>query len=506
MTLACARRTRAALLIGACALGGWLTMAAGQTPVAPAATAAAATRADLAVAYLAFERALLAAALDAADTARVNKAFDALSLLFFSRNYTGAIQQLDALTASIQPPRGAPGPAGLTAYRIRLTPPVYVAGTTAPAVSVLRLYEAGASSTPASATLRLQAAGASAPIDLPITMAPADGAPPVPAASLAAALRRLKPGRYEVGLMDGTTFLSSGSWAVVARPLGPRAEANAAALGTLAAATPALAQALASTRARNALLADVPDPGNTAQMLVDPESLARQVEGEIAALRQGRDPFANRAGDYWRVLKLDARDVPMRVYRPAGTPAAGGWPLVIALHGAGGDENMFMDAYGGGLIKQLADRHGVLVASPQTGALSGPSGPEAFDRLVDAMAFDYPVDRARVFVVGHSAGGMAASALIVARPDRIAAAACLNGFSGIRGGVTSIPPTLVTAGEFDPLIPPARIQPAAERAKAAGLPVEYRFIPNYGHTLAVTKILPEAMQWMLEKAAIGAGK
>jgi polyhydroxybutyrate depolymerase len=190
----------------------------------------------------------------------------------------------------------------------------------------------------------------------------------------------------------------------------------------------------------------------------------------------------------------------MRVYRPAAAPGPAGWPLVIALHGAGGDENMFMDAYGGGLIKRLAGQHAFLVASPQTAAFSGPGAADAFDRLVEALALDYPLDRSRVFVVGHSAGGMAASGLLAARPDRIAAAACLNGFSGIREGVTTIPPTFVSAGEFDPLIPPARIEPLAQRAKASGLPVEYHLVANYGHTLAVAKILPEAIAWMFAKA------
>jgi predicted esterase len=483
-----------ALLVTLCGLGdpavGW----AGQ------AAAPAANRADLAVAYLAFEKAWLAASLDAAETARVNKAFDALTLLFFARDYGSAIRQLDALTASIGRSRGAEDVARLSAYRVRLSPPVYVPGTGRPTVAVERLYAPDGQPAPSAGTLRLKGPGPSAPIDLPIALASAPGVPAVASAALAAAIGRVKPGRYEVGLTDGRTFLPSGTWAVVSRPLAVRAEANAGALGALPAMPPALLQALASTRARNALLVDSPDPGNTAQLLADPEVLAGDVEREIAALRQGRNPFADRAGDYWRVLQLDARVVPMRVYRPAAAPGPAGWPLVIALHGAGGDENMFMDAYGSGLIKRLADLHGFLVASPQTGAFSGPAGAEAFDRLVDALSTDYAVDRARIFVVGHSAGGMAVGALLAARPDRIAAAACLNGFSGIREGVTAIPPTFVSAGEFDPLIPPARIEPAAQRAKASGLPVEYHLVANYGHTLAVTKVLPEAVAWMLAKA------
>lgn len=40
-------------------------------------------------------------------------------------------------------------------------------------------------------------------------------------------------------------------------------------------------------------------------------------------------------------------------------------PLLVVLHGAGGDENMFPEAYGAGIIKRIAEKHGLLVASPR---------------------------------------------------------------------------------------------------------------------------------------------
>jgi predicted esterase len=481
-----------------------------------------ATRADLAFAYLRFERAFLAATLTDADTVRVNRAFDALTLAFFTRDYSGAIRQLDALTASLQPPAAVPSglktratastQADLAAYRVRLTPAVYVLGSAAPAITIATVYEPAQPLPSTKTTLRLQPvaaqgfspanatstpAGSRGAIDVPLELTAAPGEPPVAKVSMASVMKRLKPGRYEIGFAEGGTFVLSGVWSVVSKRLSARASANAAVLAKLTPDSPAFVQAVASTTARNALLVDAPDPGNTAQMLVDPESLAAQVEAELAALKRGADPFKDRAGDYWRVLRAGTRDVPLRVYRPASVPAGRALPLVIALHGAGGDENMFMDAYGGGLIKRLADTHGFLVASPQTAAFGGAAGADTLDRLIEALGLDYAIDTGRIYVLGHSMGGMTAGALAGARPDRLAAVACLNGFSGFGADVMKVPPTFVSAGELDPVISPTRIEPAAKKAQAAGLPVEYVLLKNYGHTLAVTKLLPDVIVWLL---------
>jgi hypothetical protein len=56
---------------------------------------------------------------------------------------------------------------------------------------------------------------------------------------------------------------------------------------------------------------------------------------------------------------------------------------------------------------------------------------------------------------------------------------------------------LVIASELDRIAVPSRIEATVERAKAAGLPVEYRLLKNYGHTLAVTKVLPDVVDWLL---------
>jgi predicted esterase len=475
-----------------------------QAPAAaPAAGAAAVTRADLAVAYLRFEMAYLAARLDDAETARVNRAFDALTLLFFGRQFGQAVSQLDALVASLDP-KGPLGAApGVAAFCPRLEPPVAVRGSTVSTLRIDRLYEPAAPPAALPTTVRLRPAGPASPIDLSIRAElSADGQVSVTVRN-PDALKKAGPGRYDVGFLVGGRFVPASAWSVVSELPSVRKAANASRLAALA-PRPELAQAVAAVAARNALLADAPDPGNTTQLLVGPEELAAAIDADVLALEKGRDPFADRRGDYWRVVQTETGTLPLRVYRPAGPPSGRPLPLVIVLHGAGGDENMFMDAYGGGLIKRLADERAFLVASPLTTGLTGPRGPAALGVLMDVVRATYAVDPDRVYLIGHSAGASAAAALARAAGRTFAAVACFNGFAWpVDAGSDGVPPIRVVSGALDPIASPARLEAAVRTAVSAGATVDYRSLPNQGHLLTVPAGLPEVVTWLLEKRREG---
>ena len=82
------------------------------------------------------------------------------------------------------------------------------------------------------------------------------------------------------------------------------------------------------------------------------------------------------------------------------------------------------------------------------------------------------------------------------RPDAIAAACCIAG-TGRFATATKLPPTLLSAGELDPLVTPERVKAGADAAAKAGLPVEYREAKNYGHTLLAGAKLDEALEWLI---------
>ncbi len=490
-----------------------------QAP-APAAApeGAAVTRADLATAYQRVDRLSTGKELPPEQRSEINKSFDQATLAFFQRRYEEALKTIDGQAAALSPAdmnkdfirRAA-------ALRVRLEPPVAVVDATTPVtLHIEQIYlpgepgEAlegrvevrdGLGEVLASEDFKLRFEK-----DRPVDFAMALRGPK--ATSKATKDWLGEPGRYTVWIASDTltraqqgtvTTLSrpNGQYTVVQQSLDAVRDANAKKLDAIAAGSPALEQALASVKARNALLSDAPDPENTAQLVLDPLKLAKEIGGEITALEKGEDPFKARRGDYWRVLKTSAVDIPLRVYAPAGLDLAKPLPLVVAFHGAGGDENMFMDAYGVGIIKRLADKHGFLLVSPLTYAFSGAGIGASFDALLDAIGYDYSIDAKRIYVLGHSMGGGATTAIVVARGARIAAAAPICGFRGLAADAKDIPPMFVIAAEHDPLAQAKAVGDGAAKAQAAGFPVEYKLMPNYGHTLVVGDVLPEVVDWLV---------
>ncbi len=260
-----------------------------------------------------------------------------------------------------------------------------------------------------------------------------------------------------------------------------------------------VALAARAARSRVGLVVEEPDDARLIQALSDPARMAEEVEAEVAAIEAGGDAYRRKLGDWWlAVYVADGVEMPTRVFAPtaASFERRPPLPLVIALHGAGGDENLFMEAYGRGKIKALAEEGGFVVASTSTTMLA--SQPKALDALLAQLRAHYGIDERRVYVVGHSMGAGAAALLAATRRDVIAGVVC------IAGGPQRVPtgpvaPMLVWGAELDSMIPARRLRAAAEGAKAAGLPVEYREQAGAGHVLVVGDVLPEAVAWVLKQ-------
>lgn len=256
-------------------------------------------------------------------------------------------------------------------------------------------------------------------------------------------------------------------------------------------------QDLDLVRSRLALL-DPERAGSTASLLIGAEELLDQAETEVAAIEAGRRAHEGLVGDRWRTISLAGARMPTRVFVPESVRAAGeAAPLLVVLHGAGGDEHMFFDGYGAGLIKRLAEERGFVVASPLT-TIFATGG--FLEPLIDEMAAIAPIDRGRVHLVGHSMGAGAVSRVASLQRERVASAAMIAGSVGFDPRRPS-PPALVVAGEFDPLAPPMRVQPAVESAVRQGFEVRFEVIPGSGHTLIVAESLPMVVEWLLATPA-----
>ncbi len=261
-----------------------------------------------------------------------------------------------------------------------------------------------------------------------------------------------------------------------------------------------------------------------------PESLPEgSTPGLLATVRRLRDridaAFAGRAGDLVPDIPADVRhaaalvacidadddgtprllrssDVPRdshratargaryRLLAPKGAVNPGGVPLVLVLHGAGGNEDMFFDACGAGEAVRQAERRGFALASPET-----PS--DAVEVLEDVATF-LPIDRSRVHLIGHSMGAGAAWAALLAAPRRFAS------ITAIAGGWMSPAspdwsaavhvPVLVVNGELDPARGGALR--TANRAAAAGVAVTRLDLPDLDHLLVVGASLPEIFRFL----------
>jgi predicted esterase len=254
----------------------------------------------------------------------------------------------------------------------------------------------------------------------------------------------------------------------------------------------ALAQAIVSAKARASLLVDVPSLERGAEFLSDPAQLATALEREVSALERGRNPYATFAGDIWRSVRgAEAKLIPYRlVATSAVAKSSAPVPLLIALHGAGADENVFVDAYGAGITPKLAGERGMLFVSPATIAFS--ASPENLDALIAQLRSEYNIDTTRVYLIGHSLGAGAVARLASQRPNVIAAVVCLAGGAAVK--VANAPPMLFLGAEVDPLIPAKSVE-----AFAAGTPTgTYRLVPHEGHTMMVPSGVRTGIPWLLE--------
>jgi predicted esterase len=217
-----------------------------------------------------------------------------------------------------------------------------------------------------------------------------------------------------------------------------------------------------------------------------PDVRAQRAREAVAALRD--------AAKRVETINLGGSPFKMMIHVPSGsgTPR----PLIVALHGAGGDERMFFTAYGAGRLREIADRVGAVVVTPNTMQLGLRA--ERFPALLDTIAARTPIDRARVYVLGHSMGAGVTARLASLHPTRLAAVACLAGPCG--APAAGDPPRLVVAGALDPLAPPARLRPSPG---TDSMLVSYREAPDWGHTLLVGHVLDDTVRWLLSHRIAG---
>ena len=171
---------------------------------------------------------------------------------------------------------------------------------------------------------------------------------------------------------------------------------------------------------------------------INAQEQIRESQALAKSIASPNDPQWRAKGDLHRKYHLAAAnaDMPYRLYIPTSWDGKSQLPLVVMLHGAGSDENRYLDANDKQLIR-LAEQHGYILVSPlgytRMGAYGTPlrlpavfGNPEIAAKqraavsaeqertlelsekdvinVLEIVLNEYPVDRSSIFLMGHSMG------------------------------------------------------------------------------------------------------
>lgn len=214
-------------------------------------------------------------------------------------------------------------------------------------------------------------------------------------------------------------------------------------------------------------------------------------------------------------FKEAKKDMEYALYVPSKYDKDRKWPLVIALHGLGGNPQQFIRTRG---LTQEAEKRGYIVAAPMgynergwygLPPLKGKGGkgktnePENLRELSEkdvmnvlkVVKKDYNIDPDRVYLMGHSMGGGGTVHLGLKYPDEWAALGPIapaifahqpSELEKIKGM-----PIIMVQGAKDPLVKAERVRPWAEQMKKLEMTHEYIEVPDGDHGSVVAQNVPE---------------
>lgn len=224
--------------------------------------------------------------------------------------------------------------------------------------------------------------------------------------------------------------------------------------------------------------------------------------GMARTMVQTKKPFYthDRGGQFWLTVPTGKNSrTPCRIFVPDKLDPKKPVPIVVALHGAGGSENLFFEGYGNGQIVKECEKRGWLLLTTRSG-LGFLGGPPPILDIVTALAERYPIDTKRIFLVGHSMGASQAVEAIQKSPGNFAAAALLGGTGRVRKGEAFAElPLLVGVGTKDFALGGAR---SLHKALVAGgaMQATLKEYPDLEHLLIVRESYPDVFA-LFDKAA-----
>lgn len=219
----------------------------------------------------------------------------------------------------------------------------------------------------------------------------------------------------------------------------------------------------------------------------DIRKIISQNDETISRIKNGKDPYVGRSGDFRRAFVSSATGKlePYRINVPPSNHSTDKVPVMLVLHGGGGDENYYPDL-DEGMVPKILEREGIIMVSPRATSWYKDDGAKDMAQLVKLILQEYPnADKSRVYSTGVSAGGFGTYNLAVEYPGLFAAIACVSG-SARDGDISRIKnlkntPCLLIHGGSDPVIPVENAITTSDRLKELGYPYELKIFPTHGH-------------------------
>ncbi|MEO8314397.1 MAG: alpha/beta hydrolase-fold protein [Pseudomonadota bacterium] len=238
----------------------------------------------------------------------------------------------------------------------------------------------------------------------------------------------------------------------------------------------------------------------------------------LAGMQQAIAQGTGVKGDQQRKYHFEeaGKDMPYHLYVPASYDASKATPLIIALHGFGGDQDTFFKAVKN--LQALCDQYGFIFAAPMGYSSSGwfgapmsipgmtPQGvvtppakageysKQVRERMLseldvinvlDIVRGEYNIDSKRTYLMGHSMGGFGAWYMGDKYIDMWAAIAPMSGINEPQKHILNITnlarvPLLVAVGEQEASTV-ITSKEAVASLKAAGADVTYVEIAGGSH-------------------------
>lgn len=200
---------------------------------------------------------------------------------------------------------------------------------------------------------------------------------------------------------------------------------------------------------------------------------------------------------------LDGSDQAYRLYVPTGYRTDQPAPLVIALHGSGGNEKSFFDDEahypGKDGLKNAAEQFNVLAACPSARGNTNYRGlgeNAVFQVLADVKR-RFRIDENRIYLTGHSMGGTGATDLALHHPGIFAAVVPIAAARSIRWVAANAEhtPFWWIGGERDQDYYQRGVAVGFERMRKLGYPVRLTELPGESHYGAARDFRP-VLAWL----------